>query len=135
MSRSALRFWQCSQLKIAAHKSDSERSETKKPADGGVLSDLRLARVLAGLLGRLLRLLLLSRVLRRLLLTLLAWLVALTTALLRLAFVVLIHIHSLQEFAEKSFECTSLKQQPYMATIRHKHRGRRSLFQNKIRSH
>jgi hypothetical protein len=62
----------------------------RTPPNGGVLSNSALARVLARLLGRLLRLLywFLAG-----LLTLLAWLVVLV-ALLRLAFVVLIHNRS-----------------------------------------
>jgi hypothetical protein len=64
--------------------------KSRTPPDGGVLSNSALARALAGLLGRLLRLL--PRVLGGLL-TLLAWLVSLI-ALLRLGFVVLIHNRS-----------------------------------------
>jgi hypothetical protein len=63
----------------------------RTPPFGGVLSNSSFARVLAGLLSRLLRLLL-SRILAGLL-TLLARL-ALTATLLRLTFVVLIHSHS-----------------------------------------
>jgi hypothetical protein len=68
--------------------------KTRTSPSGAVLSNSGLAGVLAGLLGRLLRLLL-PRVLAGLL-TLLAWLVVfvLTAALLRLAFVVLIHLKS-----------------------------------------
>jgi hypothetical protein len=65
--------------------------KTRTPPSGGVLSNSGLARVLAGLLSRLLRLLLPWFLAG--LLTLLAWRVVLT-ALLRLAFVVLIHSHS-----------------------------------------
>jgi hypothetical protein len=78
--------------------------ETRTPPSGGVLLNSAFAGVLAGLLAGLLRLL--PRVLAGLL-TLLARLVALP-ALLRLALVVLAHMH-LQCFCEIQFECPSFK--------------------------
>jgi hypothetical protein len=99
----------------------------RTPLFGGVLSNSALVRILAGLLGGLLRLL--PRLFARLL-TLLARLVLI--AMLRLALAVLIH-SILQRFAEILFECTSLKQRPYVGMNCQKYRGGRSLFQNKVR--
>jgi hypothetical protein len=69
---------------------------------------LLLPRILAGLLTLLIRL-------------------ALAATLLRLAFVVLIHSNS-PKFARVSFECVSLKQQPYMEIKSRQQQGQTPAF-------